>query len=309
MYETMQTALYWKGMEAHVQQFVRNCLACTKSKHPTVKYGKLPTKTVIIRPWFEVVIDSIGPYGKNKFRAMTMIDTSTRLVEIQPVDDASSDDAAFVFDRFWLCRYPRPMRVIYDQGTEFKKEFFELLDSYGIHAVPTTTRNPQANGVIERLHRVIGDKLRTQTISTKEEWAAFLHDATFALRATYNTMLKSSPAQATFGRDMLFDVEHTTNWDEQYQRKVAQVAKNNERENAKRRSWTYAPKDKVLLRNDAGPQAKMAPLFSGPYEVIAVRTNGTLVLDKGRYMETIHIRRVIPFKSNVGKTVSRSDNL
>ncbi|KAE8915277.1 hypothetical protein PF005_g3317 [Phytophthora fragariae] len=50
-----------------------------------------------------------------------MIDTSTRLTEIQPVDDASSDDAAFVFDRFWLYRYPRPVRVIYDQGAEFKK--------------------------------------------------------------------------------------------------------------------------------------------------------------------------------------------
>eukprot|EP00644_Phytophthora_capsici_P010708 jgi/Phyca11/104757/e_gw1.9.811.1 len=287
MYETIKTSLYWKGMESKILQFVRNCLPCTKSKHPTVKYGKFPAKTVTVRPWFEVAIDSIGPYGQRKFRAMTMIDTRTRLVEIQPVDDASSDGAAFVFDRFWLCRYPRP--------------------SYGIHALPTTTRNPQSNGVIERLHRVIGDKLRTQTIDTKEEWAAFLHDATFALRATYNSMLKSSPAQASFGRDMLFDVKHTTNWDEQYQRKVAQVAKNNKRENDKRREWIYAPGDKVLLRNDAGPQAKMSPLFSGPYEVVAVRTNGTLVLDKGKYMETVHIRRIVPFKSQRGEDCQQSD--
>ncbi|EGZ22528.1 hypothetical protein PHYSODRAFT_495537 [Phytophthora sojae] len=70
---------------------------------------------------------------------------------------------------------------------------------------------------------------------------------------------------------------HATDWEEQYQRKVEQVTKNNKRENDKRRNWTYAPGDKVLLRNDAGPQAKMAPLFSGPPppNVVAVRTNGT----------------------------------
>ncbi|KAJ8558973.1 hypothetical protein ON010_g8475 [Phytophthora cinnamomi] len=86
-----------------------------------------------------------------------------------------------------------------------------------------------------------------------------------------------------------------------HQRKVDQVVKNNKRENDKRRNWTYAPEGKVFLRNDGGPQAKMAPLFSGPHNVVAVRTNGTLVLDKGEYMETIHIRRVVPFESQRGE--------
>ncbi|KAJ8558974.1 hypothetical protein ON010_g8474 [Phytophthora cinnamomi] len=120
MYQTMKTSHWQKNMETHIMQYVRNCLACTKSKHPIVKYGKVPTKNVVVRPWFEVAIDSIGPYGRNKFRALTMIDTSTRLTEIQPVDDASSDDAAFVLDRFWLYRYPHPVRVIYDQGNSRK---------------------------------------------------------------------------------------------------------------------------------------------------------------------------------------------
>ncbi|KAE9043198.1 hypothetical protein PR002_g3477 [Phytophthora rubi] len=132
------------------------------SKHPTVKYGKLPLTTVTVHPWYEVVIDSISPFGKQQFRGVTIIDTSTRLCELHPAIDASSDEAAYIFDRYWLCRYPRPTRIIYDQGTEFKKEFVELLESYVIAMVPTTTRNPQANGVIERLHRVIGDKMRTQ---------------------------------------------------------------------------------------------------------------------------------------------------
>ncbi|KAE9356035.1 hypothetical protein PF008_g3787 [Phytophthora fragariae] len=149
--------------------------------------------------------------------------------------------------------------------------------------------------------------MRNQAINTKDDWPALLHDATFALRTTYHGMLGASPAEATFGRDMFFDTAHTTDWEEQYRRKVEQVAKNNKRENDKRRNWTYTPGDKVLLRRDAGPQSKMAPLFSGPHNVEAVRMNGTLVLDKGKHMETIHIRRVVPFKSQRGEDCQQSN--
>eukprot|EP00644_Phytophthora_capsici_P009905 jgi/Phyca11/18673/fgenesh1_pg.PHYCAscaffold_39_\ len=100
---------------------------------------------------------------------------------------------------------------------------------------------------------------------------------------------------------MIADVAHHTDWAEQHKRKVAQVARHNLRENGKRKDWTYTPGDQVLLKNDAGVQAKMAPLYSGPYKVIAVRENGTLVLDKGRYTETVHIRRVVPVKNKRGE--------
>ncbi|POM79175.1 Pol protein [Phytophthora palmivora] len=235
MLKTMQNTLTWTGMARDVVKYVRSCLICTKNKHPTVKHGKLSEKTVVTRPWFEVAIDPIGPYGKQKLSAVTMIDTTTRLAEMQAVADAFSDETSYLFDRLWLCRYPRPGRVMYDQGTEFKKEFVELLESYGIAAVPTTTRNPQANSIIERLHRVIRDKMRAQEIVTHDDWENFLHNATFALRAVHS-MLSVSPAQATFGRDMIFSVEHTTDWHAQHARNIEQVRKNNLRENAGRRA-------------------------------------------------------------------------
>ncbi|KAG2858100.1 hypothetical protein PC113_g10128 [Phytophthora cactorum] len=259
MLKTMQNALTWKGMNRSVEQHVQACLPCTKNKHPTVKYGKLPEKTVITRPWFEVAIDSIGPYGKQKFRAITIIDTTTRLVEMHAVADQSSNEAAYIFDRFWLCRYPRPGRVIYDQDSEFKKEFCEL-DSYGIVAVLTTTRNPQANGIIERLHRVIGDKMRTQDIVTHADWENFLHNAT----------------PSNVGRDMIVDVQYATDWQNQHARKVEQVRKNNQRKNAGRQEWTYQPGDKILLKRDGNINSKLATLYDGLFTALAIRDNGTL---------------------------------
>ncbi|KAE9350653.1 hypothetical protein PF008_g6318 [Phytophthora fragariae] len=54
-------------------------------------------------------------------------------------------------------------------------------------------------------------------------------------------MSNASPAQAAFGRDMIADIAQKTDWAEQYQRKLDQVARNNKRENAKRRDWQYVP--------------------------------------------------------------------
>ncbi|ETI51124.1 hypothetical protein F443_05494 [Phytophthora nicotianae P1569] len=108
---------------------------------------------------------------------------------------------------------------------------------------------------------------------------------------------------------MIADIAHRTDWAEQYKRKLDQVARHNQRENSKRRDWTFNPGDRVLLKNDDGVQSKMAPLYSGQYEVIAVRDNGTLVLNKGRYVETIHIRRVIPDKEQRGEGCQQVEDL
>ncbi|OWZ13254.1 hypothetical protein PHMEG_00013450 [Phytophthora megakarya] len=37
-------------------------------------------------------------------------------------------------------------------------------------------------------------------------------------------------------------------------------------------------------------------LYDGPFAVVAVRDNGTLVIDKGQYTETVHIRHIVPYK-------------
>ncbi|EGZ21834.1 hypothetical protein PHYSODRAFT_313861 [Phytophthora sojae] len=244
MLHTIAQVFYWRGMEADVHKLVDNCIVCLKAKHPTTRFGKLPPKSVEVRPWFEIAVDSIGPM-----------------------------EAAYLMDRYWFARYPRPARCIHDGGT---------------------------NAVIERVHRVIGEKMRTKDIQTQEDWANFLNNTMLALRASNHSMLKASSVQLAFGRDMLVDVAHATDWTAEHRRKVEQVRAHNERENQGRAKWTYRPGDHVLLHRDAGVQGKMQPLFDGPFEVIAVQEHGTLTLDKGRYLEKVHIRRVRPCKGKRG---------
>ncbi|GMF46035.1 unnamed protein product [Phytophthora fragariaefolia] len=216
MKNTIAQFFHWAGMEKDVRTLV-----CLKAKHPTVRYGKLLPKTLEVWSWFEIAVNSIGPYGPQKFRALSIIDTATRLMELLPVINPISTEAAYLVDRHWLCRYPRPVRCIHDSESEFKREFAERLESYGIESVPTATCNPQANAVIKLVHRVIGEKMRTQEITTSEEWENFLHNTTVAARASNHSMLKASPVQLAFGRDMLVDLEHKADWETEHLRKGA----------------------------------------------------------------------------------------
>ena len=86
--------------------------------------------------------------------------------------------------------------------------FEYLCESYGIQRKPTTIKNPQANGILERLHQVLGQMLRTAELVMAEtvtpyDVDTFLDNAAWAIHSTYHTVLKASLGAATFGQGMI----------------------------------------------------------------------------------------------------------
>ena len=101
--------------------------------------------------------------------------------------DKSSAQVSHLFNKQWLSRYPRANYVIYDNGSEFKLHFESLCESYSIKRKPTTVRNPQANAILERIHAVLGDMMRTSNIDmadtvTPQDVDNFLVNAAWAVR-------------------------------------------------------------------------------------------------------------------------------
>lgn len=59
----------------------------------------------------------------------------------------------------------------YDNGSEYKLFFKEMCENYGLHAKPEaqcTAYNPQSNGIVERVHQVLNDSLRTFELEDRE---------------------------------------------------------------------------------------------------------------------------------------------
>ena len=139
MQATIKESFYWPGIDASVESLVRTCNTCQKCKITAVKkYGKIPLPiNATISPWEEVHVDLIGLWdvhynsssipGKGtiqKIQALTIIDKTTGWPEFIATQNKTSYHIAILFDSEWLCRYPRPARVVFDNGTKFVGQEF-----------------------------------------------------------------------------------------------------------------------------------------------------------------------------------------
>ena len=143
-----------------------------------------------------------------------------------------------IAEQEWFCRCPWPTQVTFDRGSEFigKDSQKMIREDYGIKAKPLTIRNPQANAIVERIHQVIGNIIRTFELEDNylddedDPWKGIISAAAFAVQSTFHTTLQQTPGQLVFGCNMIFNIKHTANWEYIRQRKQDLKNKNNKRE-------------------------------------------------------------------------------
>ena len=130
---------------------------------------------------------------------------------------------ADITEKTWFTRYPLPQRIVFDRGTKFMAEFYKMChNDYGLKRKPITTRNPQSNAIIKRIHQTIGNIIRTFDVSNivkNDSWSGILATTMFAVHATYHTTLQASPMQLLFGRDAILNIKHVSDWEHIRQRK------------------------------------------------------------------------------------------
>ena len=217
--KTLRQQYHHHKLQYHIKQF--KCKHCQRHKLPGKGYGLLPERELRIAPWEEVAVDLVVPwyikvYGREvKFNALTCIDTASNLVELIQVDNKTSDHVRNKFSQCWLSRYPRPIRVVHDKGGEFiGSEFQWLLNMFSVKDVSSTSKNPQSNGICERMHQTVANILRilqhknppanmTQARDIIDQ--ALMH-IMHATRTTVMTTPGSTPGSLAFSRDMFLNI-------------------------------------------------------------------------------------------------------
>ena len=97
-----------------------------------------------------------------------MIDPATGWFEICKVPNKWADYIVNYLEQHWLTRYPWPTEIIMDRGTEFCAEVATAIrDQFGVTKKLITSRNPQANSIVERIHQVVGNMLDTRGVTCK----------------------------------------------------------------------------------------------------------------------------------------------
>jgi hypothetical protein len=264
-------------------------------------------------PWDKVCIDLIGPYkigSKEKdnhavLHCLTMIDPATGWFEIIEIPAKTADVVMNIFEQEWLTRYPYPVEVVMDRGTEFMAEVKKTLrQDYGARIKLITTRNPQANSMVERSHQTIKNMIKSQTITSRDdlengEWKGVLSAVRFAMRATLHTTMRATPMQLVYGRDAIHNIRFEADWQYIKARRQQVIRRNNERENAQRTPHTYQPGQRVMISQHQNRKYG-TPKYKGPYTVDSVNDNGTLRLSvpkgNGTVYETWNIRNIHPYR-------------
>eukprot|EP00957_Ditylum_brightwellii_P201373 15325352-Ditylum_brightwellii.AAC.1 len=106
------------------------------------------------------------------------------------------------------------MKFIHNNGGEFiGGAFQQMLQQHGIKDASTTSYNPQANSVCERLHLTVANILRASTnnvaINIQQAQKAVddaLATAMYAMRCAVSKSLEISPGVLVFHRNMLVDL-------------------------------------------------------------------------------------------------------
>jgi len=264
VYDSIRARYYHPRLKSTVQNYIRTCETCRKHKLSGSGFGELAERDVNTIPWQEVHIDLIGPWNVRvndidvQFNALTVINPATNLVELIRIEQKTADHVAQKFANCWLSRYPWPEVCVYDNGGEFiGVQFQQLLEQCGIRDWPTTSRNPQANAICERMHQTVGNILRTLLLhggpvnanTANNIVDDALATASHALRATVSRSLGNySPGELAFQRNMFLNLPLIADLQVLHDKRSEIVPRNLDLANQRRIRYDYQPGESTFRK-------------------------------------------------------------
>lgn len=131
-----------------------------------------------------------------------------------------------------------------------------------------------------------------------DPWGELLANIAWALRFLTHSMLNAMPGQLVFIGNMLFDLKYVVDWEDTRKQKEKQILKDSQRENSKRREYTYKVGGKVPAKGDQHILRKTQLLNNDPFIIDEVNNQrGTLTIADTKSGSTmqVHMQCVPPF--------------
>nr|GEW25841.1 reverse transcriptase domain-containing protein [Tanacetum cinerariifolium] len=278
--KALRSSYFWPTMHADARNLIRECKDC--QVHRPVPRNPQERLTPITSPWsfYKWGIDIAGPFSEGPAKVkflIVAIDYFTKWIEARPVATITGTQVKkFVWDNI-VCRFGLPGEIISDNGKQFRDNpFKDWCEKLNIRQCFASVKHPQANGLIKRANRSLGEGIKARLGEKNKNWVEEVSHVLWAHR----TMIKSSndetPFSLTYGSeaDLL---------EEKREQDAIQEARNKAKMegyyNARVLSTSFRPGDFVYRNNEAShveDRGKLGPKWEGPYEV-------TEALGKGAY--------------------------
>lgn len=189
----------WPSVSKDCREWARSCLECQKSKvtrHVSTPVGSFQSP---LGRFDHIHVDLVGPMpvSRGYSYCLTVVDRFTRFPEVYPIQDITADTVARALFAGWFARYGIPLRVTSDRGRQFESDLFNALTRIcGSDHLRTTSYNPEANGLVERMHRQLKSAIMCHASDT---WVDMLPVILLGFRAAWKEDIGSTPAELVFG--------------------------------------------------------------------------------------------------------------
>lgn len=308
----------WPNMNVNINKWVKECIACQKSKISRHNKSILGTFVVPNERFQHINIDIVGPLPpSNNYRyCLTCVDRFSRWPAIIPTEDITAETIAKSLIHGWISHYGVPLKITTDQGRQFESALFkELSKLLGCQHFTTTPYHPQSNGIIERFHRTY--KTAIKCYANSSNWSEILPLLTLGLRTNYKPDLNASPAEMLYGQTLRLPgdfFESNVNIDSNapdfvnqlrsMMEKLKPVVTSNHSNDKHFIQKELQTCSHVFLRDDTVKTPLKTP-YDGPYQVVRRNDKNFEIIISGK-TKTVSIDRLKPAFVNID---DQTDNI
>lgn len=268
----------WPSIQKDCAKWAQHCLACQQNKvtrHCTTPLGNIQLPS---QRFEHIHIDLISlPPSKGYKWCLTIVDRFSRYPEAIPLVESSLNTVAHALLYNWISRHGIPLRITSDRGGQFFSDIFlKLSELLGDQRLMTTPYHPQANGLVERLHR----QLKAAIHCHGNEWYDAVPIVLLGLRNAWKEDIGSTPAEMVYGEPLRLPGEFLAPSADRYAAPdFVRNLKNRFRALAPSQTSRHGYKQififkdlatcsHVFVRNDQARRAFGSP-YSGPFRVIS----------------------------------------
>jgi ribosomal protein L31E len=305
----------WHGMVTDVNEYVRSCHQCQKSKARNVnEAGLLQPISPPMTKGMTISIDFVGPVprtARGKDFIMVIVDRFSKRVWYEPTKKTvnAKQAAKIIFDRV-VRHQGLPEVIISDRDPRFNAKIWRnLWKECNTRLAMTVSFRAQANGGTETNNRVMQDMLRAFVNESRKDWDLKLAALEVAYNSSINETTGLTPFQLDIGMHPRLPLDIATGTGNRTQQTVTEFMRNwedswalahehihkaqlKQKSNAdiRRHDEQYKIGDLAWLRLDRGilndglsTIEKLGPRVEGPYEITELHgvNNVTLKLHKG----------------------------
>ena len=308
-------------LHAEVSKVCSQCPTCQRVRQ-AVSNSSLLQGVLSGSPFFELSVDSLGPFPPDKERnvyLIVVIDSFSRFIWLIPAPSNTTIDAArALLSVFGIVGCPAQLRS--DNGPCYASATMqEFLKLAGVKHHKVATYNPKQNSIVERSNRQILHHARTLSFEellgphSTLQWSDLCPTIMCIINTSYHSSLGVSPAKIVFGdscdhsRQILTACDPTSapTWLSELDSAQSEILLRSKNfldarhaliisKDASRRAKLGSPSvvftpGRFCLREDPNPPHKLAPRFVGPFLITDSLSDGLLIECKCLTSDSISI--------------------